>query len=517
MKQNQSKLIAQSTADILVCACLISLLTLKFLAVACSGVNEDIDMVLTPARALVNEGSLSDVGQGYPMQVIRDATGDPEDMKRPFYLSYFGPVLYFAPFVMLFGSGTSVPFAVGQTVSLLIFCGLTLWLYRKQNCFRDNAVLLLGLLAVTIDGSIIDSPTQLLFYPLLLLIWFYRDQYFIRPLILGILLGVSYQFRPEALALLAGLIISNFCFDGTWARYLKSSLILLVVFLAIHLSTQLLRSSLGADTGRDHLIAVMGIDVLDDGFGVLFGTTVHSASDFFESDAIRRMWTKVYWRIRGFHWDARQDLLMIIPLAVFALLRFGLLNEKCRRGFVCWFVFVAGTFAISFVGTKAARYYDPVFVITFLLALELWPIIRELLMAANRTLLGFLYVFIAILLFWGGHHTVTRRVINPNEIIYRNASDEILKIVPKEYRMLSRHPEYWSWYGHGRTVLYHDNGFEISPAVVHAYKPEAMLVFLDRYNRTLTPPERILHLKLMRIIELDAGPQEATGIAVYRK
>ncbi|MDA8698179.1 hypothetical protein N9M41_06850 [Rhodopirellula sp.] len=511
------KWIPRSTADILVSVCLLSLVAVKIFAVACSGVNEDIDMVLTPTRVLVNEGNMSDVGQGYPFQAIRDATGDREDMNRPFYLSYFGPVLYFAPFVMLLGSGTSVPFAVGQAVSLLIFCGLTLWLYREQNCFRVNAILLLGLLAVSIDGSIYDSPTQLPFYPLLLLVWFYRDQYFVRPLILGILLGASYQFRPEALALLAGLMISNFCFDVTWARYLKSSLIVLVVFLAVHLSIQLLRSSLGADTGTDHLIAAMGIDVLDDGFGVMFGSTVYTVSDFFESDAIRRMLTKVFWRIRGFHWNARQDLLMIIPFALFALLRLSGLNEKCRRGFVFWFVFVAGTFAISFVGTLAQRYYDPVFVITCFLALELWPSIRDLLIRANRILLGFAYICIAILLFLGVHHTVSQRVNNPMELSYRNASDEILKIVPKEYRMLSRHPEYWSWYGHGRTVLFHDNRFEILPAVMHAYEPEAMLVFLDRYNTSVTAPEKILHLSLRRIIKLDRGPQEATAIAVYRK
>jgi hypothetical protein len=178
------------------------MLFLKLFYVYWHGVNEDVDMILTPARTLVTECSLANAGGAYPMQVIRDSSGDSPDIEFPFYANYLGPVLYFAPFVAVLGAGTSAPFAAGQAIAIFAFVGLVLWLYRKRNRLRDNIALVLMMLATSLDGSLALSPTQMPFYVFLLVGWFYRDCYLSRPWFIGLIVGAAFQFRPEALALL---------------------------------------------------------------------------------------------------------------------------------------------------------------------------------------------------------------------------------------------------------------------------------------------------------------------------
>ena len=459
-------------------------------------------MVLGPAYTLVSTGSLEDCGQAYPMQVIRDSI-DPSEFRQPYFYKYLGPVLYFAPFVYLFGKGTSIPFAIGQCISLLTFVGLTLWTFRKHNALQVNICILLCLLAVSIDGSIINAPTQLPFYTLLVLLWENRDRYKHQAWLIGGLLAAAYQFRPEALPLGLGLCFGSYFTSNNWLRYTRATCLLVFGFWFVNISCTTLRASLGATSASDHMLYVLGKDVLEDSWGILFGSSVHSFSELLEPDSIHAMSLKIALRAKTFLTDPRPDFFFIIIL-FFRMLwiqKRTKLQKNTMRDITIAVCFILTTIFLSFIGTNEPRYYDACLVMSMMITLEYWQTIKTQ-KSFNKAYAKTISVLVPIILVViGTARSGYQHALWSRENNYRLLGNRLSEIIPSQYRMTSRKPEVWTWYAHGHHHVFHNNTYHLTPEVQKAYQPQALVVFRGANEEHDQQPETVNSLTFVETVK----------------
>ena len=473
-----------------------------------SGVNEDVNMVLTPAKTLLDTGSLSKMPVNLGFQVIRESNGEPYEHNQGFFANYLGPVLYYTPLILVFGSGTSLPFAVGQAFACLAFALAVLWFYREKNPFLENAIILATLLLVLRD-SIISNPTQALFYPFAVILWCKRDQFHLRPALLGLLIGAAMQFRPEALALYAALITREVLFRP--GRILKDKLPVLAwsvfgVSCAV-ITFNILRNQLGASSSSDHTIYVLGHDVLAPRFGVLFGNKVHTTSEFLEFENIVAMCKKVGQRV------AEVILLMessiLSPIRVFLLttlacwLMFSRPSppKSVHQDFAAFIVFTTCSALLGFIGVDASRYYDVVTVVGVLFFLDNLSILK----ASINSETCRKFATLALCLFLAAHIVFISRNTFSNspafvrENQYRATAERLRSHLSPSTRIMLRKSNLWTWYAGGERCVAYDGSPTISDKLFEAYQPEAIVVSSHKANPA---PESIRSLRRIHDPEL---------------
>ena len=96
---------------------------------------------------------LAHAGGAIPMQVVRDPPSDLAHVSFPFWANYLGPVLYFAPFVRVFGAGNAhaffygallrvtSPFTLLLVLSIIAVFGgqaVGIWLWRRRGSRRGG-------------------------------------------------------------------------------------------------------------------------------------------------------------------------------------------------------------------------------------------------------------------------------------------------------------------------------------------------------------------------------------------
>lgn len=481
------------------------------------GIHEDVMHVLVPARQLLTEGSLRHSGLAMPMQVLRDHEGDLEELEFPFWLSYLGPLFYFAPFISWFGAGTVSAFLAGQTVLLLSFVALFIAVFRSRNALHENLLLLLLLLAFSLDGSFYLTPTQMVFNILLLILFQCRGDLAVRPGRAGLLLGLAFQFRPEALALGIAMATGQFLGKPHSSRtaLIRKMVLAAVCFAAVSAAFLGLRHVLDAAPAADHKTMVLGGDVLEEGFGVFFGSEIHETTELLRPGSILKLGIKTLkpfaslFAFRHHLTTHRPDAFILLFLIFYGAVFYHAFEREKRRDLVYLGVFVFGHLGLSAMGSNLVRYLDSIFLlIIFFLAEHLRSVKQDLF---SRTNLGSA-VAVSILLVSAAASANTARLAlgMTREQDHLRVAAQLKRSIPPESRVMLRHPELWLWYAGGRQAVAFKGVLPIEERIYAAYQPQGVIV-LTRTDQRI--PGRVRDLTLVLRTELSAGQ----GVSVYAR
>lgn len=317
-------------------------------------------MVLTPAKQLLANGNLANSGTTIALRILRDGCSL-TNYQAPYWFDYLGPVFYFLPFIILFGSNTVLPFAFGQLFLLLTLIGLLIFFTRKKPLFFN--LLLISLFTCTsLDGIFWNAPNSLQFLIFLSIVFFNLRVFINRPYTLGLLLGCSFQFRPETLFLIPASFLYYFLIrknnlKNTFIFIGKTILTMsLVVFCFL-----LIRNLLGGTSSQDHKLYVLATNVLKPDFGVLFGYEVFSFSDLLTKESLFSFFNKVYigfTKLLTFkhHFWLRKDIWIYAFLIIMSCFKGHHKKVFAELTFIVFIVFFG--ILLSFIGCDAPKYYD---------------------------------------------------------------------------------------------------------------------------------------------------------------
>lgn len=484
---------------------------------------DDVCYVLNPAKVLVEKGSLADSGYALQMQLLRDSPEDSEKITMPYWFSCLGPVLYFAPFIKIFGHGTNTPFLVGQSVLLLTIVLLLLHYGKQCQGTLETLILINLFLASCLDLSLIYAATPLLFIPLMIIVWFNRKEVTTRPLLLGLLLGLGYQVRPEALALLGGLFIYSFLLRESYGKFIKQNAILWITFIAIHVLFYLLRSGLGGAPSTDHFLIGIGTAVLgNDGFVIggknlpFLGPKIFTIHDLLTPQAIKGVLAKVsfnFYHLLAFdHTIFKMSLFSFMVVLFFvAILLFKRLTRDDRLDWVFIAISAFLMFVLASMSNSTPRYYEVMFSLVFFFLLEHLKIYKSLVskdVGINKNLLAYAIFLILFTYTSIGIFRITVRRPN-SDADYIKAAGEVKKYVKSNERVMIRYPELWNWYCDGDQSVVFDNSPDIDDNLYSLYQPHAIIL---RAVKGSDPVQRIKDKGLKGRIALDGS----YDVLVYR-
>ncbi|MBX3101790.1 MAG: hypothetical protein KF690_04725 [Bacteroidetes bacterium] len=244
-----------------------ALLVSKYWILSKADVWLDISMVLVPAQKLAEEGCLANTVFVTPQQILSGeaAVGD----AVPYWFSYLGPVLYFAPFCKIFPVESNAPFIAGQLVAyvavLWAMYVLLLRVYQLPWLQASFVTVLFGVLSS--HYSLILNPTQLfaIFLCVLMWRWLRLPMLSVRQgIYLGIIAAIACQFRPEMIAIYAVFLGARLVWpaEPPVRKHIILGLPGVAAFVLGLFLCMVLRDWLGAQSGRPHMMMVWGYDVL---------------------------------------------------------------------------------------------------------------------------------------------------------------------------------------------------------------------------------------------------------------
>ncbi|MCX6102165.1 MAG: hypothetical protein NT000_02750 [Proteobacteria bacterium] len=471
-----------------------------------NGIHEDISMILSSSKALNRDGNIRNCGIAYPLQVLRDYPTEKKDNVFRFWFGYLVPVLYFSPFLVFFGDTSVKPFLVGQTVLFVIFVLCWIWIFRKEGLPAIGLTALYLLVRWSLDGSIVYAATQLIVYPLLILFWYWKDSFAKRSITLGILTAIMMDCRSEIAILAGALPLCHFLLGEkstsktTWQAILR-------YLIAVGLTTLLifgLRRLLGGVDDSDHKIYLMGYDVFEADWNVLFGSKVYKMSDFFHEPYRTGLFIKTWNAFLGLYNHTnplrfRSDF--IFTVITFVLLGLGAVRNRILRfDFVLYIFFILGCVLIAGLGVNSARYFDIVLVIEFFCLARIAYLITK----QNQKLAWTIAVAAASYASWQTYsdwplQNEQMRRYTDNEAAHQKLRTNIQGLIKHDARVIIRHPEFWNWYGDGLYALITAN-LLVNHPVYSVYKPDVIFAFLKENEPS---PTKIWELPLQKVFNLE--------------
>lgn len=449
------------------------------------GIHPDVSIVLSPARGLLAQGNLKNAAFSVPMPVIRSYVDAKKENKQhqakmpAFSYNYIGPILYYLPFLSIFGSNDVTPFYWGQALIFLLFA--IAFLFFKVNAEqRLFALVLLTLSSLfCYNESFLDCPTQIHLFLMMTIVWRMRSTLAEQPLLFGALSAVTYQFRPEILALFMAL--SLWVFIGEKKAYLKNFLISLASLLIVHLAFLSLRFALGAAPGTEHLLLVLGTDILVARNQMSENLKVFYMSDLMNIRGLMAIAGKIVNRAVQFF--SLRHALTWRPEIMISWILFGLnsmfyarMNDKEKKDTLAVLVFLVLVFCLAAIGWNDQRYFDVFAVIIILYAVDNIDFYKRVLNPNSKLMTSICMIVILVFVSFNNYTTNILAGQYKDEENMRKYGEALKKTVPVSARVLSNKCHIWNWYAEGESCVFSPSML-IDKQLALAFKPEAVIQF----------------------------------------
>jgi len=219
-----------------------------------SPIGIDVAMILQPAKAFSQTGSLQNIGISAAAQIFRD---DYKINEQPYWYNYVFPVFIFAGAIKLFGV-SDFTFYLTQSIFWLICFLLIL---KKLKSFLATTILFLAMIALdSIEGASFSAATQLPVLALFIGLWedWRIEKTTFSIILIGILIGCGFHCRPEAIFILLFYLVEIIL---AWSKRLRAASALIFSFTLTFLAINQLRYILGGASSSDHTFYVFGTQV----------------------------------------------------------------------------------------------------------------------------------------------------------------------------------------------------------------------------------------------------------------
>jgi len=441
------------------------------------GINEDVNMVLLPARRVIESGSLENVGLGLAKQAVN--LSNFENLTFPYFFSSIGPTISFIPIVFFANSPDVTPFFIGQVGFLILFLSIILVLFRKDKITIITLFLLL-LLFTAISNSILSAASQLQFYILLVVFWKYRFKVYQSTILGPVFISTMVVFRSESIVLLIGYIIYYLLYKYPLKKIISNSITTFFSFFVVQGLFSLSVKLLGGLPSSDHISYLLGYRVLEPGWSYAFSTAPTDFGLFLEPINITNMFKKIVFHFQESKFYYRDEIYFLYLTVVVFL--FSRKSKKIIFDFLILLIFVFFSTLIFYIGVNASRYYESIYILCFLYLITNLKSIDFSNFNYKRNLLFLgciIFVFICrnpIASFKKQYRNILYYSSSgeKNRVLFAN---EIKPLIPRDARVVSRHSEYWTWYCGGTMALTVLNKLEINKEIMSAYNPEALIYF----------------------------------------
>lgn len=447
-------------------------LVLYAFALERAAIDEDIAMVLAPARHLATQGTLRDSA---PFVIAMRVHNNPGDAQDDYWFAYHLPVVYFAS-VYFFTQSDYWVFAIGQMLLMIV---LTLLLFQglRRHMSLPWVVLVVVVLLLSLYESITTSPTNLLALVLVVPLLLWSDLLISRPLIAGVLLALGTACRSEMALLLPALFILHL----PRQRLFRPLGFLALGFVAATAGIMLLRTMLGADAATDHLLYLLGSDVLVPGrYSLLYYDGPVQAAGLLTVQSLGLLWHKMGVQLADIYtYDLTIPDRRWIPISLLLLLAgyaFFVLKEKRLAMQILLYTLLAvvATACLLASGAPATRYLEFHLILVLPPLLLLWPKLNKRMLLALALMLG-----IAL---WRNYEGLEHLLHEKNR--HAKARDEAFalneKVPDKTARMAvvcQPANKVVMWYGGYNTMLYVLHGPPRLPiAAIKLYNPQYMVM-----------------------------------------
>jgi hypothetical protein len=446
----------------------------KFEFLSAYGMHPDVNLTFTPTRAMLNGDGLKSGGMAIPMVVVRDN-------KMPAYsYNYMGPILFYAPFIQLLGSGTIKAFALGQLFLMFIFAGILLFYRSPSSKILLGSALLSLAMMFTFNESILDCPTQLQLFILLAVFWRLRQELLIKPYLAGIILAIAYQFRPESLALMLGFFVYGYlCSRKSFGKNVVQTII---AFTLIYLLFNLLRYALGAQSGADHILYVLGSDIITARDAMADHLDPHKLSDLVSLAGLQGLMMKIFNRTNQFlnfrhalTW--RPEMLFTWIFLALSALYWAKQTIEERRDSVFITVVALGVYLLSAIGWNDQRYFDVLAVLAILFAMDNFEFYKRNFDFASYKAISIVLCYLLLVVNLNSFTTHKNSKLIKQEESFCRAGQALATMIPNKHsRVISNKCELWNWYAGGSECVYYGS-MVVDKRLLAAYKPEAAIFF----------------------------------------
>ncbi len=434
----------------------------------------DVNLTFTPTRAMLEGKGLSGGGMAIPMVIVRDG-------KMPAYsYNYMGPILFYAPFIQLLGSGTIKAFALGQLFLMFIFAGVLLFYRSPSSKILLGSALLSLAMMFTFNESILDCPTQLQLFILLVVFWRLRQELLLKPYLAGIILAIAYQFRPESLAIMLGFFVYGYLSSGK--SFGKNIVQTLAAFIAVYLSFSALRYLLGAQSGADHILYVLGSDIITARDSMADHLDPHRLSDLFSLAGAQGLLMKIFNRTNQFFnyrhaltW--RPEMLFTWVFLAISALYWAKQNLSERRDSVFISVTAVAVFLLSAIGWNDQRYFDILAVLAILALMDNFDFYKRNFDFASFKATCILLSYLLLVINLNSLTTHKNAKAVKQEESFCKVGQALAVTIPnKNARVISNKCELWNWYAGGSECVYYGS-MQVDKRLLAAYRPEAAIFF----------------------------------------
>jgi len=412
-----------------------------------SPIGYDVAMILQPAKALSQTGSLQNIGYSAPAQIFRE---DYKINEQPYWYNYVFPVFIFAGAIKVFGI-SDFTFYLTQSIFWLLCFLLVL---KKLKSFLASTILFLVMLMCdSIEGCSFTAATQLPVLVLFIGLWddWQTQKTTLSVSLIGILIGCGFHCRPEAIFILLFYLMGIIL---TWSKPLRAASVLIFSFVLTFLTINQLKYFLGGVSSADHTFYLLGTEIFHPTF-YLDGYIDHIRpikDIFYEPALIHNLTTKV---IRGIlrvfnlksSLRSRPDFFVVILCLLGACF-----YQPSRKQYLHLLGLLALQILVNSLVLDVNRYYD------YVLVLGLFQISRDLLywMRDYRLEQFPIYLNASMLVFISliclrtirGHYS-HYDYYKSYEIPHRNNIKEVVQSLKGTELIITNHSWELLWYGEG--------------------------------------------------------------------